>query len=34
MKAINIYVEDDDFYKLEKLKGDMTWREYLLQKVQ
>lgn len=30
MKAINIYVEDEDFEKLEKKKGEKSWREFVL----
>lgn len=34
MKAINIYVEDKDFDKLEKLKGDRSWRDFILTLIQ
>jgi len=30
MKSIQIYFEDEDFVKLEKQKGNMSWREYIL----
>jgi len=33
MKSIQIYFEDEDFKKLEKLKGDMSWREFILKLV-
>jgi len=30
MKAINVYFDDDDFKKLEKEKGELSWRDYIL----
>ncbi len=33
MKAINIVVEDEDFAKLEKAKGNLSWREFILKAV-
>jgi hypothetical protein len=30
MKSIQIYFEDKDFEKLEKQKGNMSWRDYIL----
>jgi len=30
MKSIQIYFEDEDFVKLEKQKGNLSWREYML----
>jgi len=31
MKSITVYFEDQDFEDLSKLKGEMTWREFVLQ---
>jgi hypothetical protein len=30
MKTINVYFEDEDFKKLEKAKGDLSWRDFIL----
>lgn len=30
MKSIQVYFEDKDFEKLEKQKGNLSWREYIL----
>jgi len=30
MKTLNIPLEDSEFEKLEKIKGDKTWREFIL----
>jgi hypothetical protein len=30
MKNINIYLEDEEFEELVKIKGDMTWHDLLL----
>lgn len=30
MKTLNIPLEDKEFEKLEKIKGNMTWREFLI----
>lgn len=32
MKAINIYVEDEDFKNLKKIKGKQSWRDFLISK--
>jgi len=29
-KNINIYLNDDEFLSLKKVKGDKTWREFVL----
>jgi hypothetical protein len=34
MKTINIYFEDDEMEQLQDVKGDLTWREFVLQLVQ
>jgi predicted CopG family antitoxin len=31
MKALNIYLEDEEYKKLVKLKGKKTWREFILE---
>jgi len=30
MKAINIYLEDSEYEKLIRIKGEKTWKELLL----
>jgi len=30
MRSIQIYFEDEDFEKLEKLKGELSWRNFIL----
>jgi hypothetical protein len=30
MKQINVYFEDEEFSELDKAKGDMSWREFIL----
>lgn len=30
MKTLNIPLEDKEFEELEKKKGELTWREFLL----
>lgn len=30
MRTINVVVEDEDYAKLEKVKGDMGWREFIM----
>lgn len=30
MKVITIYFEEDDFKELKKLKGKLSWREFIL----
>jgi len=30
MKSINVYFEDEDYKKLIKKKGDLTWRDFIL----
>ena len=32
MKNLNIALDDDEFKALKKRKGDLTWKEFLLQK--
>ena len=31
MKTINVTFEDKEFRELEKVKGDLNWREFILQ---
>lgn len=31
MKNINIPLEDAEFEQLDKVRGDMTWRDFVLQ---
>jgi hypothetical protein len=33
MKNINVMFEDEEFAKLEAVKGKLTWREFILQLV-
>jgi len=33
MKSIQIYFEDEDFEKLEKQKGNMSWRDFILKTI-
>jgi len=30
MKSINVYFEDEDYKRLEKEKGNLTWRDFIL----
>ena len=30
MKAMNIYFEDKDFKDIEKLKSNLSWRDFIL----
>ena len=30
MKSINVYFEDEDYKRLEKEKGSLTWRDFIL----
>ena len=30
MRSLNITFEDGDYAKLEKVKGDLGWREFIL----
>ena len=30
MKVITIYFEEDDFKELKKLKGKLSWRDFIL----
>ncbi|KKL94688.1 hypothetical protein LCGC14_1862240 [marine sediment metagenome] len=30
MKSINVIFEDEDYEKLEKAKGELGWREFIL----
>ncbi|MDE1834921.1 MAG: hypothetical protein KGH64_06310 [Candidatus Micrarchaeota archaeon] len=30
MKAINVYFDDEEISKLEKMKGDRSWKEFIL----
>lgn len=32
MKTLNIPLEEKEFKKLEKIKGDRTWKEFLFSK--
>ena len=31
MRTLNLVLEDEDFDKLEKAKGESTWREFIVQ---
>ncbi len=31
MKTINVTFEDEDIKELERLKGSMTWRQFIIQ---
>ena len=31
MKTINVTFEDKEFQQLNKIKGDINWREFILQ---
>ena len=33
MKHINIELSDEEFVQLSKVKGDRTWREYIMKEV-
>jgi len=33
MKTLHIPLDDEDYKKLEKAKGDLTWKEFVLQLV-
>ena len=33
MKSINVTFEDEEFKRLEKAKGEKSWREFILQLV-
>jgi hypothetical protein len=30
-RAINVYFDDKDFEKLEKKKGDKSWKDFILE---
>ena len=30
MKSINVYFEDEEYKKLRKKKGDLTWHDFIL----
>jgi len=30
MRSIQVYFDDEDFERLEKQKGDLSWREYIM----
>lgn len=30
MRAVNVYFEDDDFNQMNKIKGDMSWRDFFI----
>lgn len=34
IKTIQIMVEEDEWKQLSKLKGEQTWREWLLEKIE
>lgn len=31
MKTLNIWVEDDEYEKLNKEKGDLNWHDFIMQ---
>jgi predicted CopG family antitoxin len=33
MKKVNLYLEDEEYEKLIKLKGNMTWVDFVMQLV-
>lgn len=30
VKAVNVTLDDEDYYKIVKAKGELTWREFFL----